>query len=87
MFIFKPRHRDIASWWRSRLCPIRHQTWIGVRLWVGHIGSRLTGKKMARILLGTSLGISVGFGFGFLDVALALEFGDELLDDVDLEVM
>jgi hypothetical protein len=38
-------------------------------------------------LLGASLGAGVGFRLGGLDVAFALELGDELLDDVDFEVV
>lgn len=38
-------------------------------------------------LLGAPLGAGVGFRLGGLDVAFALEFGDELLDDIDFEVV
>jgi hypothetical protein len=38
-------------------------------------------------LLGASLGAGVGFRLGGLDVAFALELGDEPLDDVDFEVV
>lgn len=37
--------------------------------------------------LGAALGAGGGFGFGGLDVAFALELGNELLDNVDLEVV
>ena len=87
MLIFEARHRDIAMWMRPWSREVRHQPGIRIRLWVGDVRTRVAGEQVTGILLGTTLSVRIRFGFGFLDVPLALQFRNELLHDVDLEVM
>jgi hypothetical protein len=58
-------------------------------LWRVVAATTTTSEGVTRVLelLGPSLGSCVGLCLNLLDVALLLELGDELLNDLDLQVM
>ena len=66
---------------------VRHQAGVRIGLWVGDVWTRVAREQVTGILLGTTLSVRIRFGFGFLDIPIALQFRNEFLDDVDLEVM
>jgi hypothetical protein len=90
-----PAGHDEPSRWGVDLMLILKARWpkighrAGIGPWIRHVGLRLAAIWVIRVLkfLRTTLGASGSFSFGSLDVTLLLKLGDELLDNVDLEIV
>jgi hypothetical protein len=87
VLILKAGRREVAHWCRPWTSHLREWIRWGLkRVWVWY---RIATERTVWVLsfLSTALGACISFGFSCLDIAFALEFWDELLNDVDLEVM